>query len=225
MPPCFLTSARWPGIPFPPPGRLERLPRLRRYYGMLRLPAARPGGLCFLVRRYRPGPRRFVYWRHATPVEPQGRARWAGGFKPVSPVRHSSTEAAGPPRFLEESVDACPGLRPRRTGCAKPLRRTRYCLPQFSQRRLRELGFFRGSIAGPAPLTVYASQPRLLGDHARLASGGWLGFAGRAPTGLSGGCRRPASWPLAARRTPSARFSFHLRHGCTSSPRLCLAHE
>ena len=84
----------------------------------------------------------------------------------------------------------CPFARmPRSKTPARP-RCLAFSAPQCCRSELRELrphatNYFRGSITRPTSLAVYASRPSVARWRARLASGCWLGFAGRAhPAGL-----------------------------------------
>ena len=72
----------------------------------------------------------------------------------------------------------CPALRPRRTADPRPLQDRRCGLPAFEQRRLRICTLSRLNHAA-CTLSVYASQPGSLPDHATRDSGWWPALTGQ----------------------------------------------
>ena len=168
---------------------------------MLGIPAARPAALRCL-RLAVPRLRRSLRLSQRVTA----RTRGPGVFMPVAPCRPLTWRRQGLPGSCGTPVWTCSALRPRRDRPrhGRSSWRRRCCLPQPPLRRLPQSNHF-GAYHAACPLAVYASQPRLPSDHARLASG-------CRPT-LPGGI----VYPLGS----SVRFSDSCR---TSLPRLCLAH-
>ena len=127
---CFTPTVPSCGIPFPSPGPLGRVPRLPRYYGMLRFPAAHPAALrCLRLavprrRRCFRGPA-CSRSRRATP-----RTRRTRGFRcrlPLSGSRGGDDRVSQVPG--RTPMCTCPALRPRwdRTRQARLLSTARRC--------------------------------------------------------------------------------------------------
>ena len=153
----------------------ERIPLLHGYYGMLRVPAAHPAALRCL-RLAVPRLRRPVSCPAITPRPPRRVARAAGlGFAvPVAPFRLLNAEATGVPRFLgNPDVDVPCSSTP--TGPAGPglFSPTDAAFRTRNGVGSRNVKGLSGLYHTAHPLAVYASQPGLLPDHARLASGCW----------------------------------------------------
>ena len=110
---------------------------------------------------------------------------WARGSASPVPQYVSGlalVESVGPLMSLGEppSVGALlsdPG-RARRQANGAP----RCCRRLSTRRRPRQLPSFRGSTHTAPTIAVYASQPGLPRNHARLASGWWPAFAGQGST-------------------------------------------
>ncbi len=184
--------------PLPSAGSCGSVPRLRRYYGALRDPDARPAALRLLrlaVPLLRPffaptdtgrcgrGPG--VVHRVLLTVLESGSA-WASQVPEEPPVSMpSSSTPVGPPR---QAIAA-----------------SWYCLPHLRKRRLPRLQLSRLNHTACA-LAAYASSPGSPLDDARLASG-------CRPALPGGGGYPPGS---------NTRFQALL---LSSSPRLILAHR
>jgi hypothetical protein len=142
-----------------------------------------------------------------TPLPPAGVTPQAdqGGFMPGAPSGSWAWRRQGLPGSWGTLLRTCSALRPRRDRS----RQARYDTSDAAFRRHHVVGSrdhnHFGACHAACSLAVYASQPGLPADHARLASGCW-------PT-LPGG----TGYPLGS----AVRFS---SPSCTSSPRLCLAH-
>jgi hypothetical protein len=203
----FLSSGSMIRHPLPSTGSPpEEIPLLRRYYGMLRGPAAHPAALrCLRLAVPRP-------WRCCScPAlrrsnHPASHGRLAWGFPkvPVAPFRPCTWRRQGFPGSWGTPVWACPALRPRRDRLGQAVWASPV-LPSAALTASAPAIGLSGLNRTAHPLAVYASQPGLLPNHARLASG-------CRPT-LPGGI----AYPLGS----IARFSHSC---CTSLPRLCLAH-
>ena len=169
-----------------------------------------------------PIPLRFVAfaWRYhdceaAIRVRPDGRSRrstsrgrraWGFLLRRL-PLPAMVVETTGIPRFLgNPGVDVPCSSTP-----AGPVGQAIFSPTDAAFRRHNVVGSRNAKILSRLnhtahPLAVYASQPGLLPDHARLASGCWPAL----PGGIG--------YPLGS----NARFSSSC---CTSLPRLCLAHS
>jgi len=126
----------------------------------------------------------------SSPVAPSGSGRGGDG----------DSQVPGEPRCGRALL-----FDPGGTGGPGLVQPDRCCLPITLPRRLPQRRFLSRLNDTAHPLAVYASQPGLLPDHARLASGCWPAL----PGGIG--------YPLGS----DARFSFSC---CTSLPRLLLAH-
>jgi hypothetical protein len=163
----------------PSTGSFGRLSPLPRYYALLRLPAVRPALLWFSLCSAVP-----LGVRCSLPSLPDAAQLGPGAWSPGAPPG-LSMETVGPPRFLGNPRVRLPCSRtpagPWRLALAPPR-----CCPRCangedpSDQNLSRL--YHTAFA----LAVYASQPGSPRDHARLASGWWLAFAGwdSPPTGL-----------------------------------------
>ena len=120
-PPSVPRTVPWHGIPFPPPGLPQaRIPRLRRYYGMLRIPAARPAALRCL-RLAVPHACRFVRSCGLPGTgPPAGRGSLVTRTPPCPGFSCGDDRASQVPGG---PACTCPALRPRRDLRARPMRR------------------------------------------------------------------------------------------------------
>lgn len=153
-------------------GSLGLVPRPPSSYGLLRIPDAHPASLV-LAPRYRPVSVLFA------PAGGRHPSRGPGFVLRGLPHHlRCRRKHLGLPSSWGTPMPACPALRPRWKGRAKP-----FGPPDVAFRSFKGVGStvgnFRGSITRPARLPVYASQPRSPWVHARLGSGCWLGLAGR----------------------------------------------
>ena len=188
---CFTPTVPSCGIPFPSPGPLGRVPRLPRYYGMLRFPAARPAALrCLRLavprrRRCFRGPA-CSRSRRATP-----RTRRTRGFRcrlPLSGSRGGDDRVSQVPG--RTPMCTCPALRPRwdRSRQARALlRRADAAFRTYPMPSAPTTIGLSGLHHTACTLAVYASQCGSPRHHARLASGCRPRFAGRdwLPAGSS----------------------------------------
>lgn len=178
----FSPQVPCPGTTFPPPGPMGLVPRLQRYYWVLRLQHVLPASLRFL--------------RSAVPLQcPSFRSLWRwnttakglgiGPGAPFSPVR-SFKETCWPPRFLGNPSLACCGHLLRRAESPSPYRATPCCLPTSLRRRPPQSFAFRSSITQPAKLAVYASQMPSRTPTQDSLPACWLNFgrAGFSPAGF-----------------------------------------
>jgi hypothetical protein len=140
----FSPQVPCPGTTFPPPGPMGLVPRLHRYYWVLRLQHALPASLRFL-RLAVPLRCSSFRSRRRRNTAANGPGDWsrrpflAGFF---------FKETCWPPRFQLL----------RRAKPPSPYRVTPYCLPTKLRRRPPQSFAFRSSITQPAKLAVYASQ-------------------------------------------------------------------
>jgi hypothetical protein len=123
-----------------------------------------------------------VRYRHAPWVsfpQPQDATAADQGLLTGSPTPDSLTEAAGPPRFLEDPIMNVPcsstPAGPQRSTAAA----LRCCLPPFRTASTPTISSISRLNHTARPLTVYASQGGSPHHHARLASG-WLAGLVRA---------------------------------------------
>jgi hypothetical protein len=145
-------------------------------------------------------------FRPLPPFDLAGSAGLGFSSSPVSPSGHGrgddgDSQVPGEPRCGRALL-----FDPGGTGGPGLVQPDRCCLPITLPRRLPQRRFLSRLNDTAHPLAVYASQPGLLPDHARLASGCWPAL----PGGIG--------YPLGS----NARFSFSC---CTSLPRLLLAHS
>lgn len=149
------------------------VPRLRRYYEMLRLPAFRPASLVALARQYHLCPKIRSPLRSGHDGEGPGAFCQGRLRRPLSRWRMRDL-----PGSWGVPMCTCPALRPRGAGVLSPGRARRCCLPLLRRRRPPN-----DSISWlyhtACTLAIYASQCRLPDAHARLASGRWLSVTGR----------------------------------------------
>jgi hypothetical protein len=127
--------------PFPPPGPPRRVPRLRRYYGAVRLPGPLTPDSVAFARRYPAVRLSFRSQRSRSPN------RGPGVRQPVptsGTIRRETTRASQVPR-----QPCCPFARfsdPGRTGHTRPLK-CASTAPVASTTKAPTTRFFRGSIA------------------------------------------------------------------------------
>jgi len=151
--------------PFPPPGPPRRVPRLRRYYGAVRLPGSLSPRFVSFAWRYQALCLSFR--------SPQSRApnRGPGVRQPVSrPANENAWRPSGSPKFLENprvptpcsSTPAGPAASGLTTRSARP--------PLCPRRRLPRQTQFRGSITRPWHSLSTLRGLGLPSLHARLAS-------------------------------------------------------
>ena len=158
---------------FPPPGPPRRVPRLQRYYQSA-MTSCRPfrrtsfpslGGTSRSLVRFAPR-------RTSVPPRP-------GVGHPVTPAGNPrgndrTSQVPGEPRL---SVCTC-SVDAGRTACTRPLRCSSVALGMSTAKApTKGISTLNSMAFG---LAVYASQRRLPGHHARLASGRWSGATGRA---------------------------------------------
>jgi hypothetical protein len=179
----------------PSAGSLGSVPPPRGYYGALRLPVARPAALRRLrlaVSRSHPS---------FAPAAAGCAGRGPGVGHPVPPAG-DCREGGGASQVPGEPPRTCPVLRPRRdrvrqASCGAATR------PSVRMTTSAPATLIISGLNSTArSLAVYASQCRLPGHHARLASGRWPSFAGRG---------------LVPRRVPTRSFRVTL---ASSSPKL-----
>ena len=126
----------------------------------------------------------FAWQYHAAPIVAlarSARAPSSPGFVRRSPFRLSAWRRQGLPGSWGISMPACPALGPRRSRA--PSQHSALMLPSaFVTTSASSKSAISGLDHTAYRLAVYASQPGLPLDHARLASGWWLALAGRAST-------------------------------------------
>ena len=180
--PSFPPQVCGPGAPFPPQGRLGRLPLLRRYYGALRRLPVLPMSLacaCGTVPTVGASVRS-TGWR--APGRPVAWSVVAGG-----PTRNVTQERGRPPRFLGNPCTRVPRSSTP-MGVARPCpERTNHCgLPTNLRRRPPPHAPLRGSITRPTCVlsTLHdEGHPIAMQDSLPAC---WLGinWAGLAPAGF-----------------------------------------
>jgi hypothetical protein len=115
FPPSFPPLGLTFRTPFPPPGRLGRLPRLHRYYGVLRCLQSIPAASGF---PWQPVPALGDGFCSTNRITPSlgGRGPWSSVDRPDSSRRRQETL----PGFWGTHMHACPALRPRWDGLPLP---------------------------------------------------------------------------------------------------------
>lgn len=171
-PPCFLPTVECPVPPSLHRVPVARVPRLPRYYGALRIPAALPLALACFARRYHP-PRLLS-------CLPSARRRpGARSFRVWQPhANFTEMGTAGRPKFLEDPLCLCPGLRPRQDRAHQATTVRRRGPRSYNNEGSRDF-VFRGSITGLQHSLSFASPRELPPPDARRASGCWPSSAGR----------------------------------------------
>jgi hypothetical protein len=157
----------------PSTGSLGSVPPLPRYYSTLRIPTTHPAALRFL----RTGgiPVASEFRSHGRRM----RRPWAWSWSPGTSRRESAEKMEGPPRFLGNPKVNVP-RSPTPAGSQAPGHGGTATRPSVSSTTSAPASFFISGLNRTArSLAVYASQRRLLGRHARLASGRWPSSAGR----------------------------------------------
>ena len=170
-PPSFPPTIPSFGTPFPPPGPLKRVPRLHRYYEVLRLPDPSTQ----LRHRRRVAPRCAL-----DSIPGEGSApSWVLGLITGLPIPDSDAEGAGPPKFLGDPCAYAPRSQTP-AGLPHQAIAVREMLPTALMTTLATAisGLSRLHPAART-LAVYASQRGLPRRHARLASGWRPPFPGR----------------------------------------------
>ena len=158
--------------PFPPPGPPRRVPRLQRYYGAVRRPAALPAALRFL--RTTVPPRASVFVSPASPTPAWG-LEFSGLATPGQLL--SRWRRPGLPSSWGTLVSLCPVLRPRQVRTHQAIQ-CGSTAPALSTAKAPRDQYLSGLNHTALGLAVYASQPPLPEHHARLASGRWPGSPG-----------------------------------------------
>ena len=176
--------AGWPRAVARPGLPQARIPRLRRYYGMLRIPAARPA----------PSHSRLGRVQRCLRLAVPHACRF---------VRSCGLPGTGPPRFLGDPHARALLSDP--DGTSAPGQCGASMLPSaFGTASAPAVSVLTGLNHTARAFAVYASQDGLLRHHARLASGCWPDFARR--DWLPAGSQRKVSVCLTTSHPPSPGF-------------------
>jgi len=183
---CFvetLVGSEAPGIchsngsvfrqPLGSSGSLGSVPRLHRYFELLRLPVARPGALPF---------RSFAGTAPCQSFAPEGVGplpRAGVLWVVVSPTTLLMAETTGSPRFLGSPNAPCPARRPRRGPRVRPLRPLDAAFRTIESVGPHIADFEAQSHGLVAPCVRFVAWVTpVLSRHATLGSGCWPALPG-----------------------------------------------